>query len=121
MANPSSYGLSSAVLTKDYEKGLWLVERLETGMVHINDSTVLDEPQVPFGEVKNSGLGRMGGQNAVDEFTDAKWIGDVSGSAPLYRVNLGLTMRRKIIRPQWRKYFQRYRVFEDLSTVLDVA
>lgn len=74
IANRTDYGLSSAVLTKDYEKGLWLAERLETGMVHINDSTVLDEPQVPFGGVKQSGLGRMGGRQAVDEFTEAKWI-----------------------------------------------
>jgi len=74
VANGTSYGLSSGVLTKDYEKGLWLAERLETGMVHINDSTVLDEPQVPFGGVKNSGLGRMGGRMAVEEFTESKWI-----------------------------------------------
>jgi len=74
LANQTSYGLSSAVITKDYEKGLWLAERLETGMVHINDSTVLDEPQVPFGGVKNSGLGRMGGRMAVEEFTESKWI-----------------------------------------------
>lgn len=74
LANGTSYGLSSAVLTKDYELGLWLAERLEAGMVHINDSTVLDEPQAPFGGVKNSGLGRMGGHLAVEEFTDAKWI-----------------------------------------------
>lgn len=74
VANQSDYGLSSAVLTKDYEKGLWLAERLETGMVHINDSTVLDEPQVPFGGVKQSGLGRLGGRQAIEEFTEAKWI-----------------------------------------------
>jgi len=74
VANETNYGLSAAVLTKDYEKALWLAERLETGMVHINDSTVLDEPQVPFGGVKNSGLGRMGGRLAVEEFTEAKWI-----------------------------------------------
>ena len=74
VANESSYGLSSAVLTKDYEQGLWLADRLETGMVHINDSTVLDEPQVPFGGIKNSGLGRMGGNLAIDEFTETKWI-----------------------------------------------
>ncbi|HMA91508.1 MAG TPA: aldehyde dehydrogenase family protein [Polyangiaceae bacterium] len=74
VANQTNYGLSSAVLTKDYEKGLWLAERLETGMVHINDSTVLDEPQAPFGGVKQSGLGRLGGRQALDEFTEAKWI-----------------------------------------------
>jgi acyl-CoA reductase-like NAD-dependent aldehyde dehydrogenase len=74
VANDSNYGLSAGVLTRDYEKGLWLAERLETGMVHINDSTVLDEPQVPFGGMKDSGLGRMGGRAARDEFTELRWI-----------------------------------------------
>jgi len=74
VANDTNYGLSAGVLTRDYEKGLWLAERLETGMVHINDSTVLDEPQAPFGGMKDSGLGRMGGRAARDEFTELRWI-----------------------------------------------
>jgi acyl-CoA reductase-like NAD-dependent aldehyde dehydrogenase len=43
-------------------------------MVHIGDQTVNDEPQVPFGGVKGSGYGRMGGKAALDEFTELHWI-----------------------------------------------
>jgi acyl-CoA reductase-like NAD-dependent aldehyde dehydrogenase len=43
-------------------------------MVHINDQTVNDEPQVPFGGVKGSGWGRLGGKAALDEFTELRWI-----------------------------------------------
>jgi len=43
-------------------------------MVHINDQTVNDEPQAPFGGVKGSGYGRFGGQAALDEFTELRWI-----------------------------------------------
>jgi acyl-CoA reductase-like NAD-dependent aldehyde dehydrogenase len=74
IANTTSYGLSAAVLTRDYERGLWFADRLESGMVHINDSTVLDEPHVPFGGVKGSGLGRLGGSGAIEEFTEQRWI-----------------------------------------------
>ncbi len=51
-----------------------MAQRLETGMVHINDQTVNDEPQAPFGGVKGSGWGRMGGKAALDEFTELRWI-----------------------------------------------
>jgi acyl-CoA reductase-like NAD-dependent aldehyde dehydrogenase len=43
-------------------------------MCHINDTTVHDEPQAPFGGVKASGWGRFGGQAAVEEFTELRWI-----------------------------------------------
>jgi vanillin dehydrogenase len=74
VANDSSYGLSAGVITDDFDKALSIAMRLETGMVHINDQTVNDEPQVPFGGVKNSGYGRFGGQAALDEFTELRWI-----------------------------------------------
>ncbi len=61
-------------MTNDFDKALSIAMRLETGMVHINDQTVNDEPQVPFGGVKNSGYGRFGGQAALDEFTELRWI-----------------------------------------------
>ena len=73
-ANNSSYGLSSGILTNDFSRALDIAMRLETGMVHIGDQTVNDEPQVPFGGVKNSGYGRMGGEAALDEFTELRWI-----------------------------------------------
>jgi acyl-CoA reductase-like NAD-dependent aldehyde dehydrogenase len=74
VANGSPYGLSAGVITSDFEKGLSVAERLESGMVHINDSSVHDEPQVPFGGVKDSGYGRHGGLAALEEFTELRWV-----------------------------------------------
>jgi len=74
VANDTMYGLSSAVFTNDMAKGLAVAERIESGIVHINDQTVHDEPQVPFGGVKNSGWGRFGGKAALEEFTELRWI-----------------------------------------------
>jgi acyl-CoA reductase-like NAD-dependent aldehyde dehydrogenase len=74
VANNSKYGLSSGIITNDFNQALEMARRLETGMVHIGDQTVNDEPQVPFGGVKGSGYGRMGGKAALDEFTELRWI-----------------------------------------------
>jgi acyl-CoA reductase-like NAD-dependent aldehyde dehydrogenase len=74
VANNSKYGLSSGIITNDFNQALAMAQRLETGMVHIGDQTVNDEPQVPFGGVKGSGYGRMGGKAALDEFTELRWI-----------------------------------------------
>lgn len=74
VANNSKYGLSSGIITNDFTRALDIAFRLETGIVHIGDQTVNDEPQAPFGGVKGSGYGRMGGQAALDEFTELRWI-----------------------------------------------
>ena len=74
VANNSDYGLSSGIITNDFNSAMDMALRLEMGMVHINDQTVNDEPQAPFGGVKGSGYGRFGGQSALDEFTELKWI-----------------------------------------------
>lgn len=74
IANNSEYGLSSAILTNDLQKAMAAVELIESGMVHVNGPSVRDEPVVPFGGVKNSGLGREGGQFSVEAFTELKWI-----------------------------------------------
>jgi acyl-CoA reductase-like NAD-dependent aldehyde dehydrogenase len=74
VANDTTYGLSAAVVTGDFAKGLALAERIESGIVHINDQTVSDEPQVPFGGVKDSGWGRFGGRAGLEEFTELRWI-----------------------------------------------
>jgi len=74
VANDTTYGLSAAVFTRDFPKGLAIAERIESGIVHINDQTVHDEPQVPFGGVKDSGWGRFGGRAALEEFTELRWI-----------------------------------------------
>ncbi len=74
VANNSKYGLSSGIITNDFNQALMMARRLDTGMVHIGDQTINDEPQVPFGGVKGSGYGRMGGKAALDEFTELRWI-----------------------------------------------
>jgi acyl-CoA reductase-like NAD-dependent aldehyde dehydrogenase len=74
VANNSDYGLSAGIITRDFTRALDMALRLETGMVHIGDQTVNDEPQAPFGGVKGSGYGRFGGQAALDELTELRWI-----------------------------------------------
>jgi acyl-CoA reductase-like NAD-dependent aldehyde dehydrogenase len=81
-ANATSYGLASGILTGNPDKGLALAERLEAGIVHINDQPVHDEPQMPFGGVKDSGWGRFGGTAAIEEFTDLRWVTVQSGTRP---------------------------------------
>ena len=73
-ANRTSYGLSAGIITTNGERGFALAQQIESGIVHVNDQTVADEPQMPFGGVKDSGFGRFGGQAVVDEFTELRWI-----------------------------------------------
>src|SRR5215207_3923898 len=81
-ANDTAYGLAAGILTGNPDRGLALADRLQTGIVHVNDQPVGDEPQMPFGGVKDSGWGRFGGQAAVDEFTELKWVTVQSGTRP---------------------------------------
>ena len=74
IANDTAYGLSSAVFTRDLTKALHIAERLDFGICHINGATVHDEPQVPFGGVKDSGYGRFGGRWGLEEFTEVRWV-----------------------------------------------
>ncbi|MFC3693996.1 aldehyde dehydrogenase family protein [Chenggangzhangella methanolivorans] len=74
VANDTEYGLSAALITNDMQKALDLSLRLESGMVHVNDTTISDEPHVPFGGVKNSGFGREGGRYSLEELTEVKWV-----------------------------------------------
>lgn len=74
LANDSCYGLSAGLITNDLQKAFDLSLRLESGMVHINDSSIMDEPHVPFGGVKDSGFGREGGHYSMDEMTELKWV-----------------------------------------------
>jgi acyl-CoA reductase-like NAD-dependent aldehyde dehydrogenase len=81
-ANETTYGLTAAVITGDPDRGLAMAERLQAGIVHVNEQTVGDEPQMPFGGVKDSGWGRFGGAAAIEEFTELRWVTVQSGSHP---------------------------------------
>jgi aldehyde dehydrogenase (NAD+) len=74
LANDTPYGLSGALHTRDIQRGIALARRVETGMIHINDQTVNDEPQTPFGGEKDSGIGRFGDDFILDELTTVQWV-----------------------------------------------
>ena len=74
IVNDTPYGLSGAVHTGDIERGVNFAKQIDTGMFHVNDGTVHDEPIVPFGGEKASGLGRLNGESMLDAFTSLKWI-----------------------------------------------
>jgi len=74
IANDSDYGLSSAVITNDLQKAMFISKGIESGMCHINGPTIRDEAVVPFGGIKDSGLGREGGRYAMEEVTEVKWV-----------------------------------------------
>lgn len=74
IANDSPYGLTAGILTEDQRLGWELAGRLDTGIVHVNDQSIDDEAQAPFGGVKDSGHGRFGGRAGIEAFTDLRWI-----------------------------------------------
>ncbi|MEV6178788.1 aldehyde dehydrogenase family protein [Streptomyces sp. NPDC052015] len=74
LVNDTPYGLSGAVHTGDIERGVRFAQQIDTGMFHVNDGTVHDEPLVPFGGEKNSGVGRLNGETTLEAFTTTKWI-----------------------------------------------
>lgn len=74
LANDTEYGLSSAVFTRDVARGVRFALRVDAGMTHVNDSPVNDDANTAFGGEKASGIGRFGGQWAIDEFTTDHWV-----------------------------------------------
>src|SRR5574340_263174 len=85
LASASEYGLSLGIFTRDVGKGLALAERIPTGIAHVNDQTVGDEANIPFGGFGASGNGaRFGGAaNSIEAFTETRWI-TVSREVPHY-------------------------------------
>jgi acyl-CoA reductase-like NAD-dependent aldehyde dehydrogenase len=74
IANDSDYGLTGTVFSGSLETGMRVAEQIQTGMIHINDQTINDEPHIAFGGEKGSGLGRFNGEWSLHAFTTVKWI-----------------------------------------------
>ncbi len=75
LANRTEYGLASAIYSNDVERAMRIAERLNTGLVHINDQTINDDPRVPFGGMGASGNGgRFGSLANLEEFTTWRWM-----------------------------------------------
>jgi succinate-semialdehyde dehydrogenase/glutarate-semialdehyde dehydrogenase len=72
-ANATPYGLVSYLFSRDLDRALAVADRLEAGMVGINQG-VVSNPAAPFGGVKHSGLGREGGSEGIEEFLETKYV-----------------------------------------------
>ena len=75
VANSVKYGLSSSIYTNDARKIFEFIDRIETGMTHVNAPTVASEAQIPFGGMKATGVGlREMGRVAIDFYTELKAV-----------------------------------------------
>jgi succinate-semialdehyde dehydrogenase / glutarate-semialdehyde dehydrogenase len=72
-ANDTEYGLVAYVYTRDIKRAFRVVEKLETGMVGLNQG-IVSNPAAPFGGVKASGFGREGGPEGIDEYLSIKYV-----------------------------------------------
>ena len=87
LANNTRYGLTSAVITNDLQLAMRCALELESGSVHINGSTVHDEPHGPFSGIKDSGMGREGGQWSMDELNPTQMDHHSTGAGALPVLN----------------------------------
>ncbi len=74
MANDTEYGLVAYAFTEGLSRSMSVAERLETGMVAINQG-IVSNPAAPFGGVKASGFGREGGAEGINEYLETKYVG----------------------------------------------
>jgi len=83
IANDSPYGLTAAICTRDEARASQLAQRLEVGMVFVNNYTRRNFIGSPFGGVKGSGYGREYGPETLHEFVRAKNVRFPSGRGPI--------------------------------------
>lgn len=74
LANATPYGLQAAVFTESIDTAFFLARRIEVGSVLINEGSHFRIDQMPFGGVKDSGMGREGVKYAIAEFTEPRLI-----------------------------------------------
>jgi acyl-CoA reductase-like NAD-dependent aldehyde dehydrogenase len=84
MANDTEYGLTGGVISRDLNAALDVVSRVRSGIIHINDQGIGDEPMAPFGGVKNSGYGKFGGTAGIESFTEQRWVTIQHSGRPAY-------------------------------------
>jgi succinate-semialdehyde dehydrogenase / glutarate-semialdehyde dehydrogenase len=72
-ANDTEYGLVAYLYTSDLKRALRVVEKLETGMIGLNQGMV-SNPAAPFGGIKQSGFGREGGPEGIEEYLETKYV-----------------------------------------------
>ena len=72
-ANDTEYGLAAYIYTQSLDRALRVAESIQAGMVGVNRG-VISDPAAPFGGVKESGFGREGGLEGIEEYLDIKYI-----------------------------------------------
>ncbi len=87
-ANDTEFGLVAYVYTSDLKRALRVVERLETGMIGLNQG-IVSNPAAPFGGVKQSGFGREGGYEGIEEYLDDEVRRDQPVAPPPRRARIG--------------------------------
>jgi succinate-semialdehyde dehydrogenase/glutarate-semialdehyde dehydrogenase len=80
-ANNTEYGLVSYIFTQDVDRAFRVIERLETGMIGFNQG-IVSNAGAPFGGVKQSGFGREGGPEGLDEYLETKYVAMNVGVPP---------------------------------------
>jgi acyl-CoA reductase-like NAD-dependent aldehyde dehydrogenase len=84
LANDTEYGLTGGVISRDLSAALDVVSRVRSGIIHVNDQGIADEPMAPFGGVKNSGYGKFGGTAGIESFTEQRWVTIQHSDRPHY-------------------------------------
>ena len=84
LANDTEYGLTGRVISRDLNAALDVVARVRSGIIHVNDQGIGDEPMAPFGGVKNSGYGKFGGTAGIESFTEQRWVTIQHEGRPTY-------------------------------------
>jgi acyl-CoA reductase-like NAD-dependent aldehyde dehydrogenase len=84
LANDSEYGLTGGVISRDLNAALDVVSRVRSGIIHVNDQGIRDEPMAPFGGVKDSGYGKFGGTAGIESFTEQRWVTIQHSGRPTY-------------------------------------
>jgi acyl-CoA reductase-like NAD-dependent aldehyde dehydrogenase len=90
VANDTDYALAAAVYSRDPVAAHRVARQIEAGVVHVNGSTVFDDPALPFGGLKTSGYGRFGGDSAVAEFTETTFVTEPAGPGDTTRDAAGI-------------------------------
>jgi succinate-semialdehyde dehydrogenase/glutarate-semialdehyde dehydrogenase len=72
-ANDTEFGLVSYAYTQSWDRGMKVIEALESGMLGLNRGLV-SNPAAPFGGIKQSGFGREGGPEGIEEYLDVKYV-----------------------------------------------
>ena len=74
IANDTNYGLSASIFTQDIDRAIKYAQNVESGNIHINWGTMWRADMMPYGGLKDSGMGKEGPKYAIQEMTESKMI-----------------------------------------------